>query len=220
LNAPEAERNLRIPSTVSDHDPIITQLVWEIADPLDYRLVWADEFDQPDGSKPDPANWVYETGGWGWGNNEEQYYTESTDNVRIENGQLVLELREDSANLYPGNDYTSGRLKTKDRHAWTYGRMEARIRLPYGDASGLWPAFWMLGSNIDEVGWPTCGEIDIMEYISKLPNEIFGTVHGPGYAGGASFGNIYDVGGPVAPPEPPLLENPWDPQYYHVYSVE
>lgn len=220
LSAPEEERNLRVPSTVSDHDPIITRLVWESGDPVGYRLVWADEFEQPDGSPPDPANWVYDLGGWGWGNGEEQYYTDSTENARIEDGQLVIELREDAENLYPGNGYTSARLKTKDRHAWTHGRIEARIRLPYGDAGGLWPAFWMLGSNIDEVGWPFCGEIDIMEYISRIPNEIFGTLHGPGYSGGASFGNIYDIGGPVAPPEPPLLDDPRDPQYYHVYSVE
>ncbi|HKJ90916.1 MAG TPA: family 16 glycosylhydrolase, partial [Oceanipulchritudo sp.] len=229
--APVESRNLRIPSLVSDHDPIMIRLSWEPTEefldaiwkrdnPGEYALVWSDEFEQPDGSFPDRANWVHEVGGWGWGNEEEQYYTSSTDNVRIENGHLVLELREDSANQYPENDYTSGRIRTKDRHAWTHGRMEARIRLPYGGGSGLWPAFWMLGSDIDTVGWPACGEIDIMEYISRKPNEIFGTIHGPGYAGGASFGSIHEAGGPVAPPAPPALNDPYDPQYFNLYAVE
>jgi beta-glucanase (GH16 family) len=185
-----------------------------------YTLVWSDEFSGANGSPPNPTNWTYDTGGWGWGNNEEQYYTTSTNNSRIENGNLVIELREDSANSYPGNDYTSARLKSLGLQAWTYGRIEARIRLPYGAASGLWPAFWMLGTDFPEIGWPHCGEIDIMEYISREPNEVFGTIHGPGYSGGASFGSIYNYGGPIAPPAPPNLPDPYDPAYYHIYTVE
>lgn len=185
-----------------------------------YTLVWQDEFTQPDGSAPDAANWTYDTGGSGWGNNEEQYYTTSTDNARIENNQLVIELREDAVNAYPNNDYTSARLKTLGLQEFTYGIIEARIRLPFGDASGLWPAFWMLGADFPVTGWPGCGEIDIMEYISRQPNEIFGTIHGPGYWGGGSFGNTYFYGGPIAPPEPPNLPDPYDDAYYHVYSVE
>lgn len=198
----------------------------------EYELVWSDEFSQADGSAPDPSNWVYDTGFGGWGNDESQYYTTSTENSRIENGHLVIEMHDisDDPVFDPvlGRDlnYSSARLKTKDRHAWTYGRIEARIRLPFGEGSGLWPAFWMLGSDIDQVGWPQCGEIDIMEYISRVPTEIFGTIHGPGYAGGASFGNIIDLGRRVAPDTPtplPDLTDPQDPAYgsdFHVYTVE
>ena len=184
-----------------------------------YELVWQDEFNQPDGTAPDPANWSYDIGGWGWGNAEEQYYTDSRHNSRIENNQLVIEMHRDTANEYPNNGYTSARLLTKGKQEWTYGRFEARIRLPYG-GSGLWPAFWMLGGDIDSVGWPSCGEIDIMEYVSRIPDEIFGTIHGPGYSGGASFGSTLQFTGPVAPPQPPNLPDPYDPSYYHVYTVE
>ncbi|WP_238710200.1 family 16 glycosylhydrolase [Oceanipulchritudo coccoides] len=182
-----------------------------LAAPAEYLLVWSDEFNLPDGSAPDPANWNYDIGGWGWGNQESQYYTTSTDNARIENGELVIELRDDTGlngapDLYPNNDYTSARLLTKDKHDWRYGRIEARIKVPDGGA-GLWPAFWMLGNDIDAVGWPQCGEIDIMEYVSRLPDEIFGTIHGPGYSGGAAYGNIYYFGQPVA-------------NDYHTYAVE
>jgi beta-glucanase (GH16 family) len=226
---PASMRNqIPLDSAVSDHDPVVTRLSWEFTEAqldggwqldhrTDYTLVWADEFALPDGSAPDPANWVCETGGSGWGNFEEQYYTESADNVRIENGHLVIELHEDTANLYPGNDYTSGRLKSKDRQAFTYGRIEARLRLPFGSGSGLWPAFWMLGANFDEVGWPDCGEIDIMEYISREPNQVFGTIHGPGYAGGGGLTGIHTFGGPAAPP---TGADPFDPQYFHVYAIE
>lgn len=167
-----------------------------------YTLVWSDEFDYT--GLPDPANWNYDVGGWGWGNNELQYYQEADlDNTRVENGNLVIELREETVG---SNNYTSGRLLTKGKWDWTYGRFEARILVPDG-AAGLWPAFWMLGSDIDAVGWPQCGEIDIMEYVSRIPNETFGTIHGPGYSGGQAFGNIYDFGEPVS-------------NQYHVYAVE
>lgn len=167
-----------------------------------YTLIWSDEFNYT--GLPDPVNWNYDVGGWGWGNNELQYYKDAdTDNTRVEGGNLVIELREES---FDTNNYTSGRILTKGKWDWTYGRFEARIKVPDGP-SGLWPAFWMLGSDIDAVGWPQCGEIDIMEYVSRLPNEIFGTIHGPGYSGGASFGNIYDFGGPVS-------------NEFHIYAVE
>ncbi len=146
--------------------------------PTGWSLVWADEFDQPDGSPPDPEKWGFDTGGGGWGNNELQYYTSRPENVRIEDGHLVIEAREEE---YEGKDYTSARLLTKDRHTWTYGRFEARIRLPRGQ--GIWPAFWLLGASVDAIGWPHCGEIDIMENIGSAPSTVHGTVHGPGYSG-------------------------------------
>ncbi|NDV61212.1 glycoside hydrolase family 16 protein [Puniceicoccales bacterium CK1056] len=152
-----------------------------------YSLVWSDEFDQPDGSAPDPANWGYDIGGGGWGNSELQWYTDRRDNSRIENGELVIEAKEEA---FEWRDYTSARLLTKGKQEFLYGRIEARIKVPAGPA-GFWPAFWTLGADIDTVGWPQCGEIDIMEYVSREPNEIFGTIHGPLYNAGASIGDIY-----------------------------
>lgn len=170
-----------------------------------YTLVWADEFDQPDGSAPDPANWNYDigTGNNGWGNSEQQYYTDRTENARIEGGQLIIEARRED---FGGRLYTSARLKTQGKKEWTYGKIEARIKVPDG-LSGLWPAFWTLGANFGEVGWPLCGEIDIMEYVSRNPNEIFGTIHGPLYSGGASISQTYTFPGPVS-------------DDFHVFAVE
>lgn len=148
-----------------------------------WELVWADEFAQADGSRPDPAKWGYDTGGWGWGNNEWQYYTDRAENARIEGGQLVIEAREES---HLGSNYTSARLLTKGKWAWTYGRIEARIKVPRGQ--GIWPAFWMLGADFDTVGWPDCGEIDVMEHIGREPKNVYGTIHGPEYSGGNSVG--------------------------------
>jgi beta-glucanase (GH16 family) len=165
--------------------------------PAKYTLVWADEFDLPDGSAPDPANWNYNLGGGGWGNSELQYYTDRTENARIEGNQLVIEVREEPNYAGSGYNYTSARLLTKGKHEFMHGRIEARIKVPSG-LPGLWPAFWTLGANIDSVGWPQCGEIDIMEYISREPKEVFGTIHGPLYSGGASIGNTYAFAEDVA----------------------
>ena len=150
-----------------------------------WNLVWSDEFSQVNGSKPDPQKWGYDLGGGGWGNSELQYYTDRTKNARIEDDHLIIEAHAES---FGGRNYTSARLLTQGKWDWQYGRFEARLKVPAGQ--GLWPAFWMLGSSIDEIGWPFCGEIDIMEYVGRLPDEIFGTIHGPGYSGGDSFGQI------------------------------
>ena len=141
-----------------------------------WNLEWADEFNQVNGSSPDSTYWNYDigTGQWGWGNNEAQYYTSRPENVRIVNGQLLIEMHKEN---YNGSQYTSARLKTENKIDFLYGRIEARIKVPSG-GSGLWPAFWALGNDFNTVGWPQCGEIDIMEYISRKPYEIFGTVHG------------------------------------------
>jgi beta-glucanase (GH16 family) len=143
-----------------------------------YQLVWSDEFD---GSALDPANWAFDLGGGGWGNGELQYYTDRPVNVRLEDGHLVIEAIQEK---YKGHLYTSTRIKTQRLQAWTYGRIEARLRLPSGQ--GIWPAFWMLGANINNRGWPYCGEIDIMEFVGKEPYNVHGTLHGPQYAGGDS----------------------------------
>lgn len=169
-----------------------------------WNLVWSDEFSQADNSTPDPAKWGYDIGGNGWGNNELQYYTSRSENVRTEGGNLVIEAR---AENYGGRNYTSARLLTKDKVSWTYGRIEARIKIPRGQ--GIWPAFWMLGTNIDAVGWPNCGEIDIMENIGSALSRVHGTVHGPGYAGGAGIGGSY-----VLPGGASLADE------FHVYAIE
>ena len=147
-----------------------------------WALVWSDEFD---GETINPENWTYDIGASGWGNNEWQNYTDREENARIEDGMLVIEAR---AEEYKASDYTSARLKTQLLQSWTYGRVEARMKLPTGQ--GIWPAFWMLGNDITSVGWPNCGEIDIMENIGD-PNTVYGTLHGPGYAGSDGIGTSY-----------------------------
>jgi hypothetical protein len=134
-----------------------------------YTLVWSDEFN---GSSINTNNWNYETGGNGWGNNELEYYTNSTDNSFVSCGNLVIEARKEAMG---SNNYTSARLNTSGKKQFQYGRIDMRAKLPV--AQGLWPALWMLGSNIGTVGWPACGETDIMELIGKNPNQVVGSIH-------------------------------------------
>jgi beta-glucanase (GH16 family) len=152
------------------------------------QLVMQEEFDT--NGAPNPALWSFDigTGNNGWGNNELQYYTDRPENIVIEDGMLKITARRE---LFLGSSYTSARILTKGKFEQKYGRIEARIKLPWG--KGLWPAFWMLGANIDQVSWPQCGEIDIMEYLGNQPTKVFGTVHGPGYSGGDSFGKTYTL---------------------------
>lgn len=147
----------------------------------DWTLAWSDEFNGPDGSAPDRAKWTYDTGGNGWGNKELEYYTNRPQNARMEKGNLVITALEEKYTGKDGvtRDYTSARLKTQGLFAQAYGRFEARIKLPAGQ--GMWPAFWMLGEDIGTVGWPKCGEIDIMENIGKEPRINHGSLHGPGF---------------------------------------
>ena len=149
-----------------------------------WQLVWADEFS---GSNIDPTNWTYDTGGGGWGNNELEFYTSRSTNSFIYhdttgNGFLVIQaLREP----YRNRNYTSARLKTQGLQNWTYGKIEASIKVPNGQ--GVWPAFWMLGANFPTVGWPACGELDIMEHVVPLgANTIRGSAHAPRYSGANS----------------------------------
>jgi beta-glucanase (GH16 family) len=137
-----------------------------VRDSSGYQLVWSDEFNK---SFVDTANWVYDIGGEGWGNHEQEYY--QADNATVENGELIITGKKEDKST---NHYTSSRMKTKGKHEFLYGKIEARIKIPVGQ--GLWPAFWMLGANIDEVDWPSCGEIDIMEHINA-DSLIFGTPH-------------------------------------------
>jgi beta-glucanase (GH16 family) len=156
-------------------------------------LVWSDEFDGPNGSAVDPTKWGFDIGGNGWGNNELETYTSRTENASREGGMLVIRALKET---YTGSDnrtrdYTSARLLTKNKFSQAYGRIEARIKVPYGQ--GIWPAFWMLGDNINTVGWPGCGEIDVMENIGREPSIVHGTIHGPGYSGENGIGAAYTL---------------------------
>jgi len=135
-----------------------------------FNLVWNDEFNI-DG-KPDDSKWGYDIGGHGWGNNELQFYTSDSVNVRVNKGNLELEAHysEDAA-----IKYTSARIITKSKGDWKYGRVEVKAKLPYG--LGTWPAIWMLPTDWEYGGWPSSGEIDIMEHVGYDPNVIHGTVH-------------------------------------------
>jgi beta-glucanase (GH16 family) len=170
-----------------------------------WKLVWSDEFEGPANQKPDASKWVFETGGNGWGNNELEYYTSNATNASLDgNGSLVITARSET---YQNRNYTSARLKTQGKFEHTYGRFEARIQIPKGQ--GLWPAFWMLGNDIGTAGWPTCGEVDIMENVGKEPSTVHGTIHGPGYSGGNGLGAPYQLPG----------KNPFADDF-HVYAVE
>ena len=159
-----------------------------------WQLGWHDEFEGAAGSKPDERWWTPELGGGGWGNQELQYYT---DRNAYQDGEshLVIEARlENPANYscwYGPCRYTSARLITKERFALTYGRVEACIQIPSGQ--GIWPALWMLGQDIDRVGWPECGELDIMENIGREPATIHATIHGPNYAGAGGINGSYSL---------------------------
>jgi beta-glucanase (GH16 family) len=144
-----------------------------------FTLVWSDEFSSANGSAPDSTKWTYDIGGGGWGNQELESYMSRPQNVQIQNGNLVITALQEN---YTGTDgiarnYTSARLKTQNLFAQAYGRFEARIKIPRGQ--GIWPAFWMLGNDITQNGWPKCGEIDIMENIGREPGIIHGSLHGP-----------------------------------------
>ena len=160
-----------------------------------WKLVWNDEFDGPNGAAVDSNKWSFDIGGKGWGNNELETYTRRAANADLEGGMLVITALKET---FTGPDnitrnYTSARLLTRNKFSQAYGRFEARIKIPSGQ--GIWPAFWMLGNNIDAVHWPNCGEIDIMENIGREPSIVHGTFHGPGYSGGNGIGATYTLPG-------------------------
>ena len=159
-------------------------------------LVWSDEFDK--NGSPDAANWGYDLGKSGYGNNEVQNYTNTSENIRIENGILIIEARKDA------NGWTSGRMKSQGKQSFTNGRIEFRAKLPAG--SGTWPALWMLGENISSVGWPACGEIDIMEHVGKDPGVVQAAMHTT-----SSHGNTKNKGSVVV--------NDFSTAF-HIYAVE
>ncbi|MCW3090900.1 MAG: licheninase [Ferruginibacter sp.] len=135
------------------------------------KLVWHDEFDYS--GLPDSSKWSYEVGGEGWGNNELQYYTKAdTGNARVNGGKLIITAKQKSMGK---NQYSSARMVSKNKNGWQYGKIEISAKLPKG--RGTWPAIWMLAENCDTLGWPACGEIDIMEHVGYNKDSVFGTVH-------------------------------------------
>lgn len=145
-------------------------------------LVWSDEFNTA--GAPDPSKWGYDIGAGGWGNGEAQYYTNRPENAVVQGGVLKITAIKEN---FSGSAYTSARLLTKGKFSFKYGKVEARAKLPAG--VGTWPAIWMLGNNISTVGWPDCGEIDIMEHKGSELNKIYGTLHYPGHSGGNANGS-------------------------------
>ena len=179
-----------------------------VSPPDRWVLTMSDEFDGAEFEPPNPAMWTYDVGGDGWGNGQLEYNTDRVENVSLDGeGNLRIRALEES---YMGNEYTSARIKTQGLFEQRYGRFEARVKLPEGQ--GLWPAFWMLGANVDEVPWPGCGEIDVMEYQGQRPSRVFGTLHGPGYSGGESIsGDFFLPDGETFVDDFHVLAADWDP---------
>ncbi len=184
----------------------------ESADGPEWSLSWSDEFD---GTGIDSDKWGFDLGtnGNGWGNNELQFFTDRSENARIEDGCLVIEAKKES---WQGMDYTSARLKTGDLASFRYGKIEARIKVPEGQ--GLWPAFWMLGNNVSKVDWPFCGEIDIMEMVGGSASDdsprgdgvTHGTIHWFDETAGAKTSNGKSL----------ALESGKLADEFHVYGLE
>ncbi|KUO68207.1 MAG: hypothetical protein APF83_00305 [Lutibacter sp. BRH_c52] len=162
-------------------------------------LIFSDEFDTT--GSPNTNKWTYDTGAGGWGNGESQYYTNRTDNVVIANGILKITAKKES---YQGAEYTSTRMKTQGKFDFKYGKVEVRAKLPQG--GGTWPAIWMLGSNITTVGWPACGEVDIMEHAGNRQGIVSSAMHTP-----SSNGNTSNTGSQTLADVSTA---------FHVYAVE
>lgn len=172
----------------------------------EWELTWSDDFTGAAGASPDAAKWTFDigTGSNGWGNQELQYYTSRPANVSLDgNGNLVITARQES---FSGSPFTSARVKTQGKFSQAYGRFEARMKTATGP--GIWPAFWMLGANIDTKPWPQCGEIDIMEQRGQEPYINNGSVHGPGYSGANAITKAY------------ALTNGRFDTDFHIYAVE
>jgi beta-glucanase (GH16 family) len=179
------------------------------------RLVWSDEFEGAQGTPPDPLRWGHERGGDGWGNRELQCYTDLRENSVLDGNSclaITASMVSDADPVhrtcwYGPCRFTSARLVSRGRCAFTYGLVEARIKVPFGQ--GIWPAFWMLGENFGEVGWPACGEIDVMENIGREPGIVHGTVHLPGYSGANGISGMHGL------PTGQALKDA-----FHIYAVE
>lgn len=173
---------------------------------VEWQLVWSDEFEGAEGELPAENNWTYDigTGQNGWGNRELQYYTDRPENVSLDgNGNLVITA---IAEQFSSSRFTSARIKTDGLFEQAYGRFEARLKTPFG--RGIWPAFWMLGADFSDVGWPQTGEIDIMEFRGQEPSRIHGSLHGPGYSAGNAITSSFS-----------LSNSRFDTEF-HIFAVE
>lgn len=175
----------------------------------EWTLIWQDEFD---GLEIDPTRWLLDVGYTGEANGELEIYTDRRENAHIENSCLVIIAREENYQKYR---YTSARLKTQGLYSWTYGRVEARIKIPTGQ--GIWPAFWMLGEDVTTRGWPECGEIDIMENIGSRPDTVRGTIHGPGYFRDDGIWADCTLAGQKFPDDFHLFAVEWEPDQIRWY---
>jgi beta-glucanase (GH16 family) len=161
-----------------------------------WEQTWSDEFNEPAGTKPDPAKWGYKLGGDGSGNGERQLYTDVPGNASTDgDGNLAItaikETPSGSSCWYGACQYTSARIRTANKFSQAYGRFEARVKVPSG--RGLWPAFWTIGDDPNDVGWPQRGEIDVMEILGQAPGTVHGSLHGPGYSGGSAITKSYTL---------------------------
>jgi len=182
-----------------------------------WEMTFHDEFDGKEGTAPSVSKWVRDLGGRGFGNNELQSYTDGPANAFLDGkGNLIIEARKEPTTGKDGitREYSSARLKTQGTYAQKYGRVEARMKLPRGQ--GIWPAFWMLGGDIDKAGWPKCGEIDIMESIGHQPNRLYGTLHGPGYSGDHGKSKNIEVAKPLGD-DFHVFAIEWDPESIRWY---
>jgi beta-glucanase (GH16 family) len=169
-----------------------------------WELTWNDEFDGAAGVLPDATKWTYDIGSGGWGNQELQYYTNRPENVSLDGkGNLVITAKSES---FGGASFTSARIKTQGLFTQAYGRFEARLKTPYGP--GIWPAFWMLGANVETAPWPQCGEIDILELKGHQPNIMYGSIHGPGYSAGSAITDSF------------AFENNRFDKDFHIFAIE
>jgi beta-glucanase (GH16 family) len=190
--------------------------------PPQWSLVWQDEFEGSAGDPPNPAFWTHDVGGGGWGNAQLEFDTARPENSSLDGlGHLVITARSEQ---YQGRSYTSARILTKGLFEQSLGRWEARICLPQsaggpGAGRGIWPAFWLLGANYDSVGWPACGEIDIVEQRGQEPSVVRGSLHAPGYFGGDAITAPFVFPAPPSCPTPPCTPCSSDADF-HVYAVE
>lgn len=171
-------------------------------------LVWSDDFKQPEGTGPSLERWSFDLGANGWGNREWERYTADPENCQVvhddqASDHYALAIKA----IKTDTGYTSARIKSAGKYAFTYGRVEARMRLTTGQ--GIWPAFWLLGENVRTLGWPRGGEIDIMENIGSRPGTVYGTLHGPGYSGDHGIQGVFTL------PEGHALA-----EGYHVYALD
>lgn len=169
--------------------------------------IWADEFNDVAGTRPDPSRWAFEIGGTGWGNRQLEFYTDTNAHTDGD-GHLVITAQPVDVTTAPtcwygACHFVSSRLTTAGLASWRYGRFEIRAAFPSGEAT--WPAFWLLGADVAEVGWPAAGEIDIVEHVGRDGDVVRGTAHGPGYSGGGAITATAEVA---------------NHQDFHVYAVE